>query len=163
MPHKKADSAEPDHQQKALEHKIDELLSLEPVTPLEAPEAALVSSVAKPKPVLEAAVVPADTSEPIDIFKGVAEVPAVVVEAEAESEPEPEPASEAEPSDETVETVAKTTATIDLDDKEVDKAVDDIMIHDGDALLAAEDAVASLEPSIEAKPKPSGLIKKLFK
>jgi hypothetical protein len=165
MPHKKADASQPDHEQKALVHKIDELLSLEPVAPLEAPAETPKAVPEKPKPVITEAVVPADASEPIDIFKGVADIPAVVVEA-PEPPSEPDNASvltKPELPAETVDSATQSRATIDLDDSEVNKAVDDILIKDGDALLAAEDAIATTEPHAPPHTTSQGFIKKLFK
>ncbi len=78
---------------------------------------------------------------PIDIFKDLKSEPPVV---EAEPAPESEAVPETEPEPEPVEVPIKPSPQpIDIEDAEIDKVVDEVLISEGDDLLAAEDIAAA--------------------
>ena len=155
MAHKKDDASADVPQHSALERKIDELLSLDPLEPV---EPAPTPKVKKSKAALSEISVPASKDEPIDIFKGLSTARPLEAGPNADVPPAetlPEPENQV---------VADPTSPVNLEDAELDKAVDEVVISEGDALLAAEDVAAKLEPhpKVESQ-KRSGIIKKLFK
>jgi hypothetical protein len=84
-------------------------------------------------------------------------------EPEPESEPTPAPESEppAEPQpSEVVHTAAPKRRPVNLDDA-TDRVVDEIVISEGDALLAAEDLAAQLK-TVATKPKSKSIFGRLF-
>lgn len=103
---------------------------------------------------------------PIDIFKDIkTEAPV----AEAEPAPEPQPvearikpvAPVGKPKVPKASTIKPSLQPIDIEDAAIDKVVDEILISEGDDLLAAED-VAGQTKKLSDSPKSESKIKRLF-
>ncbi len=148
MLHRKNADDQPSAEEQALHQRVYDMMELdrskqaeaakmaEPVAPVPAPAA----------PMIEA---------PLDIFKDlktdppIAEIKAVAVPVDSEL---PEENPEATP-----------TELVDIYDEAIDKVVDEIVVAEGDDLLAAEDLAAQLKtlpPKKKSKSKLGHLFKK---
>lgn len=157
MPKKKPEEPEQSADDKALEHRVDVMMST---------ELAEVSALAAEKLGDKK---PADTSDakedqktapklPPKLTKVVeaaeAHKPPIVItmadETEAETEPEPEPAPAPEPAP------VQTQENDPLEDSGTDEAVDDIVAKEGDTILAVGDAMVAREQRTASPGQTSG-------
>jgi hypothetical protein len=159
MTKKKSEEPEQSTNDKALEHRVDVMMSTElaEVSALAAEKLGAKKPVGesdtagdqKTAPKLPAkltkVVEAAEASEP----KTPTESPIVITLAdEAEAEPEPAPAPEAVP--------VQTQENDPLEDSGTDEAVDDIVAKEGDTILAVGDAMVAREQRTAAPGQTSG-------
>lgn len=157
MAKKKQDQTEASTENHKLVRKVDEMLSTEPLPALPLPEPPKdglkekilsIKSTSKdeaPKDLAEALKgIKLDDQPPEELHNSTADV----TEESAESpKNDALPASEERPASELTEPRTKQPLSTNLDDKETDKAVDEIAAKEGDTILALEDAkTESLRP-----------------
>jgi hypothetical protein len=161
MPKKKPEEPEQSADDKALEHRVDVMMSTElaEVSALAAEKLGAKKPAGKSDTAAEQKTVPKlpakftkaieapEASEP----KVPAEPPIVITLAdEAEAEPEPEPAPAPEPAQ------SQTQENDPLEDSSTNEAVDDIVAKEGDTILAVGDAMVAREQKTASLGQTSG-------
>lgn len=165
MSHKKADHQEPSEEQVLID-KVDAMMDLERQHKTE-----VVSSGPAASALAPAASAPA-SAEPIDIFKDLKTEPPTSGIEEEPAEPKPviqtqeptdalpdkspdappnQPADADQSTDQPLPPLAENVAdnNPDLDDTLTEQAVEEVVLAESDALLAAEDIIANNSPPIK--------------
>lgn len=154
MLHRKNADKQPSAEEQALHQRVYDMMELDRSKQVEAAKKAEEESAVIP----EEAVVPPSSAEPLDIFKGLkTDSPITQIEPETIN-PEP-PEAEAVPAE---LPQANTQELVDLYDDAIDKVIDEIVVSESDALLAAEDLAANLK-TLPPKPKSKSKLGRLFK